>query len=250
MTTQTTTPTLHHLESSQSHRILWALEELAASTGLTYNLIVYPRVHSQAPPSLKKIHPLGKSPILVVKPVGGASNDEEEDEAEDEAGEVVTESRLILQHLNDSYAQGGWTPSSERDGKRDAFFQEFGNRTLGSKVDFALIFDVIAMQMPFGLRQLVGLLFRPIIAHWVSDLQPVYQLMEDALSEEDAPWFSGARLGLADLNVSWPMDVAVARGYFDAAKFPKLHEWHNRVTAREAYKSALQKGGKYDLVRF
>ena len=53
--------TVHHLNQSRSHRVLWALEEL----GLTYEIVRYQREKSMlAPDSLKKVHPLGKSPVL------------------------------------------------------------------------------------------------------------------------------------------------------------------------------------------
>ena len=53
---------VHHLNNSRSHRILWLLEELA----LPYEVIAYQRdsVTMLAPPSLYKIHPLGKSPVI------------------------------------------------------------------------------------------------------------------------------------------------------------------------------------------
>lgn len=53
---------LHHLNASRSIRILWLLEEI----GQPYELISYQRdaKTNLAPPSLKAIHPLGKSPVI------------------------------------------------------------------------------------------------------------------------------------------------------------------------------------------
>ena len=53
---------VHHLNNSRSQRILWLLEELNAS----YEIESYSRdkVTNLAPESLKKIHPLGKSPVI------------------------------------------------------------------------------------------------------------------------------------------------------------------------------------------
>ena len=55
--------TVHHLNNSRSQRILWLLEEL----GLPYEIKFYKRdpKTSLAPPELKAIHPLGKSPVVV-----------------------------------------------------------------------------------------------------------------------------------------------------------------------------------------
>ena len=54
--------TLHHLNNSRSQRIIWLLEEL----GIAYDLVRYQRdsVTNLAPPELKAVHPLGKSPVI------------------------------------------------------------------------------------------------------------------------------------------------------------------------------------------
>ena len=96
--------------------------------GLKYDLKVYQRQQGVAPEELKKIFPLGKSPILVVRKTSG-DNDEE----------VMTEGKLLLQYISDTYTNGEWVPTSPEDKKRDAFFQEFVRSTLQSKVGFRQI---------------------------------------------------------------------------------------------------------------
>ena len=53
---------VHHLNESRSQRILWLLEELE----LPYEIRHYARDATTrlAPPELKAVHPLGKSPVL------------------------------------------------------------------------------------------------------------------------------------------------------------------------------------------
>jgi glutathione S-transferase len=64
---------VHHLNESRSHRILWLLEELQAP----YEIAFYQRDArtNLAPAELRKIHPLGKSPVITegdrVSGVGG-----------------------------------------------------------------------------------------------------------------------------------------------------------------------------------
>jgi glutathione S-transferase len=234
-------PTLHHLSSSQSLRVLWALEELAAANdGFHYTLRKYSRERGAAPKEMKSVFPLGKSPILTVEPSQDATESEET---------VVTETRLILQYLSDEYANEIWEPVSAKDKTRNTFFQEFANNTLAMKADFALIFDVIPQHLPTPFRQLVKLLVKPIVDHWIEELQAVYHLMEDALSEE-RPWFAGEKIGLADFNISWGMDLAFQRGFFNPTGFPKLMAWHMTIRDRPAYQRALKEGGTYDLVNF
>ena len=54
--------TLHHLNASRSQRVLWLLEEL----GVPYEVRRYQRDPKTwlAPPELKRVHPLGKSPVI------------------------------------------------------------------------------------------------------------------------------------------------------------------------------------------
>ncbi|KAH8773916.1 hypothetical protein F5882DRAFT_381226 [Hyaloscypha sp. PMI_1271] len=193
---------------------------------------------------LKTVFPLGKSPILTLEPVDG-----EPPVTLQIKPNVLTESRLVLHFISDNYSNREWIPESDSDKHRDIFFQELAKFTLLEKVDFALFLEVVAMMLPFGFRQLVGLLARPVVGHFVSDQRGVYQLMEEALSEE-LPWFAGKKIGIADFCFSFPMDMAAQRGYFEAEKYPKVAEWHQRIHDRPAYKRALEKGGPYDLVKF
>ena len=55
---------VHHLNRSRSHRILWLLEEIEQP----YEIVHYTRDEKTnlAPPELKLVHPLGKSPMLEI----------------------------------------------------------------------------------------------------------------------------------------------------------------------------------------
>jgi glutathione S-transferase len=162
---------------------------------------------------------------------------------------TLTESRLILQFISENYTNGIWIPELDENKRRDVFFSELAKCTLLEKVDFALVFEVTTTMLPFGIRQLAGLLVRPIVNHFLGDLRDIYQVMEEALSEAKL-WFAGSKMGLADFDMSFGMDMASARGYFDGKKYPKVKTWLEKIHAREAYKKALEKGGGYDLVKF
>ena len=81
--------TVHHLEHSRSQRVLWMLEEL----GVPYEVRRWKReADMMAPPDLRRIHPLGKSPILV-------------------DGELtLAETGLILTYLCERYGSGSLAP--------------------------------------------------------------------------------------------------------------------------------------------
>ncbi|KAH7393589.1 putative glutathione S-transferase [Cadophora sp. MPI-SDFR-AT-0126] len=247
---QKTIPTLYNMSSSQAHNCLWALEELSASHSIKYKVKNLPRRDPATAKTLGALFPVNKSPIVTLAPF---SSSPESQTAASTIYQVVpgvlTESRLILQFFSDYYSAGQWVPASEEDKRRDVFFTEFGHVSLALKINYCIALEVIASFMPFGIRHLLLLLFSPIIKYFMKDQEMMYGVMEGALTDEK-PWFSGERMGLADFNMSFPIDVAVQRGYFDGGRFPRCKEWHGRVVGREAYQRALKAGGEYDLKKF
>ncbi|MFX7922460.1 glutathione S-transferase, partial [Acinetobacter baumannii] len=87
---------VHHLENSRSQRILWLLEEV----GLPYEVRHYARDKKTmlAPPELKRVHPLGKSPVI-----------EDSDD-----GRVVAETGAIIDYIVEK-ADGRFGPPPHRD---------------------------------------------------------------------------------------------------------------------------------------
>ena len=83
---------VHHLNNSRSQRILWLLEEL----GVPYEVVRYQRDAKTmlAPPELRAVHPLGKSPVIT----------------DDEI--TVAESGAIIEYLIERYGQGRLQPSA------------------------------------------------------------------------------------------------------------------------------------------
>ena len=164
--------------------------------------------------------------------------------------ETLTESRLLLQYISDTYTNGEWVPTSPEDKKRDVFFQEFAKSTLQMKADFALIFDILPMFLPFGISYLARLMVSPLVNHFTNDLKDIYQYMEDNLSERK-PWLAGEKFGLSDLVAIFGFDIAAQRKFgWDTKKYPRLAKWHQNVMERDSYQKALQKGGPYNLVTF
>jgi len=195
---------------------------------------------------LAKHHRLGKSPIMTLESVDPA---EPVPTPQLEPG-ILTESKLILEYINEEYAGGLWNVNDAEDKKRDVFFTQFAIDTVSMKAQFTMLFDILPMMCPFPFNHLLSLIITPMSTHFLGDLNPVYQLLEDELSAE-SPWFSGKKMGLADFNMQWALDLGRHRGYLDPEKHPKVWEWTERIRGREAYKRAVEKsGGKLDLKYF
>ncbi|KAF2811110.1 uncharacterized protein BDZ99DRAFT_562038 [Mytilinidion resinicola] len=86
--------------------------------------------------------------------------------------------------------------------------------------------------LPFYIRSVFSGFCNAMANMHLQKLDSGLVLMEDALTDE-RPWFAGAKMGLSDINMVWPMDVPSQRGYFDAKKFPKVTyftgKWATRV---------------------
>jgi glutathione S-transferase len=218
--------TVHHLNNSRSQRVLWMLEEL----GIPYELKRYQRDAKTmlAPPELRKVHPLGKSPVIT------------------DGDLTLAESGAILEYLVDRYGQGRFVPLAESDRLRYRYWMHYAEGSAMPPLLLKLVFDRLAKTpAPFFVRPLL----RQIAARAKSSfIQPQIDLHLDYVEGELAKsdWFSGDDFTAADVQMSFPIEAAAARGGLDARR-PRLKAFLERIRARPAYKRALERGGKFSL---
>jgi glutathione S-transferase len=205
---------VHHLENSRSQRILWLLEEL----GLPYEVRRYARDRKTmlAPPELRQVHPLGKSPVV-----------------EDE-GRVVAETGAIVEYLVEK-AGGRLGPPGNRESVLR--YRHFLHYAEGSMMPPLLALLVVNR---------LGLLGRPARAPVRRMLDQHLDWLETELSARD--WFAGDAFTAADIMMSFPLEASRHRAGLDESR-PNLIDWLERIHARPAYGSALQKGGPYAYAR-
>jgi glutathione S-transferase len=221
--------TVHHLETSRSQRVLWLLEEL----GVPYELKIYKRnpVTRLAPPELKKIHPLGKSPVIT------------------DGDLVVAESAAILEYLVERYgaqAQGEAANLTTQPGTPEhmqaRFWMHFAEGSLMNWLVMKLVFMTIPTQpMPFFVKPIAREICKKVQKQLIDpNLSTSTAFMEDHLSKHS--WFAGDRITLADFQMSFAVSALMSRAD-DAARCPKLAAYVKRMEARPAYQRALAKGG-------
>ncbi len=225
--------TVHHLEQSRSHRILWLLEEL----GVPYTLKTYQRNPATrlAPPELKTVHPLGKSPVIV------------------DGEQVVAESATIIEYLCQRYgkeAQGDLQYLRPAEDSSlywpSRFWMHYAEGSLMNWLLMKLVFTAIPTQpMPFFARPIARALAAKVQAKLVDpNLQTAMVFIEDHLAKN--AWFAGDALTMADFQMSYAVDALVSRGssaQSTATTFPHLRAYKARMEARPAYQRAVQKGG-------
>lgn len=209
------------------------LEEL----GIDYKIEHYERGKSgptreRAPESMKKVHPLGKSPTFVTKD-----------------GRVIIESHAIARYLIQTYDTGGklqGDPATGNDEIRDEMLSSFASSSISLVMIIEMFFDTIARESPFFIRFLFNGLYSTIQKTYTTkELQSSFKYLDDELGTQD--YFMGNDPGRADFMISWPVDFCTQRKYIDINKYPNLKRWHERVQARDAWKQGLNKGNGYNL---
>ena len=220
---------VHHLNNSRSQRILWLLEEL----DLPYEVKRYQRDAKTmlAPPELRAVHPLGKSPVVSVE------------------GLTLAESGAIIEHLSDRYGAGKLAPafgSPER--VRYIYWLHFAEGTAQPPLLLKLLFDrVKSGPMPFFVRPIARKIADTALAAYVlPNLERNLDYMESELGKSE--WFAGSQFSAADIQLSFPLEAARMRAGLNESR-PRLMAFLQKIHARPAYQRAIERGGKYDLLR-
>ena len=200
---------VHHLNNSRSQRVLWLLEEVE----VPYEVIRYERQPNMlAPPELKRIHPLGKSPVI------------------DDDGFILPETGAIVEYLVDKYAPGlmpeRWSPAYYR-------YLYWLHYAEGSAMP-PLLLKLVINRM--------GLLGRPARKTVDGMLKTHLDYLEGELAKSE--WFAGPDFTAADIMMSFPLEAAASRAGLDDSR-PLLMAFLRRIHARPAYKRALERGGPY-----
>lgn len=216
---------VHHLEKSRSQRVLWLLEELE----LPYEVRRYARdpVTSLAPPELRAVHPLGKSPVIC-------------------DGEVVlAESGAIIEYLIERYGAGRLRPEAgSPDWLRYTYWMHYAEGSLMPLLVMSLIFSRIE-RAPWPVRPIAkGIAAKVRSSYLTPGLRANGEYVEQSLAATG--WFAGAAFSAADIQMSFPIEALQAR--IAGESRPRCAAFLERIHARPAYQRALQTGGPFSLL--
>src|SRR5881394_1682891 len=203
--------TVHHLNNSRSQRVLWLLEELA----VPYEIVRYQRQPDmRAPKELRAIHPLGKSPVIT------------------DNGNTIAESGAIAEYIVATYGNGRLIPPQNTPER--LCYTYWLHYAEGSAMP-ALLRPLVRKVSNQALTTLVNPQLKQHMDYWEGEL---------AKSE----WFAGGEFSAADIQMSFPLEAAAARGGLEQGH-PKSMAFLERIHARPAYARALEKGGPYSVGR-
>ncbi|HXL69451.1 MAG TPA: glutathione S-transferase [Xanthobacteraceae bacterium] len=211
---------VHHLNNSRAQRVLWLLEEL----GVPYEVKHHQRIKLQAPPELKAIHPLGKSPIV------------------EDRGHTFAETGAIVEYVLEAYANGRLRPPPGSDERlRFTYWLHYAEGSAMPPLLIHLMFALMPRRSPALLRPLVRRIAERSQAGYS---RPQLKLHMDFWESElgRSTWFAGEELTAADIMMSYPVEAAAARAKALEGR-PRLAAFLERVHARPAYARAVARGG-------
>ena len=207
---------VHHLNNSRSQRILWLLEEL----GVDYEIKHYQRDAETmlAPPSLKEVHPLGKSPVIT------------------DAELTIAETGAIVEYIVSRYGNGKLVPATDTpEHLRYTYWLHYAEGSAMPPLLMNLIFNLFEIK---DSKAMDGFIAPQIKLH--------FDYIESELNK--SKWFAGEEFTAADIQMSFPLELLASLPQQLESR-PKIKEFLARIHQRAAYKRGIEQGGEYDFAR-
>jgi len=219
--------TVHHLNNSRSQRVLWLLEEL----GVEHEIARYQRqADMRAPAALRAVHPLGKSPVVT------------------DGGKTIAESGAIAEYVIETYGNGRLIPPPNTPERlRYVYWLHYAEGSAMPPLLLKLLFTLMPKRAPALVRPLV----RKVCSQALTVLVNPQLKLHMAFWESEllkSQWFAGDDFTAADIQMSFPLEAAAARGGLEQGH-PKAMAFLERIHARPAYQRALERGGPYAVGR-
>lgn len=214
--------TVHYLNDSRSHRILWMLEEME----VPYEIKVYARDSKTrlAPDALKQIHPLGKSPVVT----------------HDEL--VLAETGAIVEYLANHYGKDTMIPQDEKSFQQYKYWLHYGEGSLMPLLLMKMLFDkALSSPMPFFIRPIVKIIPERITSLYLGPTLKTHLDFVDAHLGENT-WFAGNAVSGADVVMSFPME-GIAKSDSLSGKYANIESYVKRLHLRPAYQRSLDRAG-------
>lgn len=217
--------TLHHLENSQSIRILWLLEEI----GAPYGFEMYDRDPKTmlAPDAYKALSPLGTAPVIT------------------DGDLALSESNAIIDYIIDQSDRTDLRPMANDPLRADyLFWFHTAQGTLQPMQTFGFVLGLATERSPFLVRPIISKVEQTLKNVFIQPrLVAVLTAMEARLSTSE--FLAGDRFTAADIAMGYTLHMAKMRGAL-SDDYPNIQEYVTRMEARPAWQAALEKDGKFE----
>lgn len=216
--------TLHHLEKSQSIRILWLLEEL----GVPYEVKLYDRDPQtrMAPAAYKAISPLGTAPVIT------------------DGAITLAETNAIVDYILDKHDSGRLRPVAGSPMRaKYLFWFHTSQGSLQPLLTNKFVMMALTTRSPFLIRPIAKSLVAALDkAFFGPRLAALFREIETALGQNK--WFAGDELTAADIVMGYSMELCAHRGGMDEKHFPNSFRFLKQMREHPAYIRAMEKDGK------
>ena len=185
---------------------------------------------SLAPPELLAIHPLGKSPVIT------------------DGDLTLAESGAIVEYLVERHGEGRLAPPrGSREHIRYTYWLHFAEGSAMPPLVMKLVFNRVEhAPMPFFARPIARGIAQKVKRDFIDpNLARIVDHVEHELGATG--WFAGEAFTAADIQMSFPVEAAAARA--GGASRPHIAGFLERIHARPAYQRALERGGRYALLK-
>jgi len=213
---------VHHLNISRSHRIIWLLEEL----GLEYEIINYQRDPKflYAPASLRKVHPLGKSPVITDGTI------------------VLAESGAIIEYLLYRYGNGQLKPvTGTPEWIQYLFWLHFAEGSLMPLQLLKFIFEKVVKASPFFIKPITKNIKKMVGKNFYEPrIKAQLNYIESQLTE--SLWITGNEFTAADIQLGVSILMHNLQNSTDQNR-PKLQDYITRISSRPAFIRTMQRAG-------
>ncbi|MEM8858212.1 MAG: glutathione S-transferase [Chloroflexota bacterium] len=220
---------VHYLNNSRAQRILFLLEEM----GLDYETNIFKRVGGLAPEAMKKVHPLGKAPVIT------------------DGEHTIAESGAIVEYLAEKYGKESMVVDGDPDDPavlNYRYWLHYSEGSLAPLLVMRIIFDRIEnAKVPFFIKPVSkGIVSQVMKSYLGPNLKNQFDFVEEYLSNNQ--FFGGERFNSADIMMLFPLEGAMSRPEF-AEKYPNIRDYVTRMQARPAYQRALEAGTPYAFAK-
>lgn len=216
--------TLHHLEKSQSIRILWLLEEL----GVPYEIKLYDRDPETrlAPAAYKAVSPLGTAPVIT------------------DGDLVLAETNAIIDYICDKHDDGRLRPAAGSPMRaKYLFWFHTSQGSLQPLLTNKFVMMAMQMRAPFLVRPVAKSLVGALDQRFFGPrLAALFREIETALT--NSKWFAGDQLTAADMVMGYSMELCVHRGGMDEKNHPNAYRFLKQMRDYPSYVRAMEKDGK------
>ena len=171
-----------------------------------------------APPELRQVHPLGKSPVI-------------EDKSSDGKTRVIAETGAVIEYLIEKAGGRLGAPQERDEALRYRHFLHYAEGSMMPVLFVKLVLSRVPLLGRVALKK-----FQPMV-----DVHMSY--VESELAGR--PWFVGPSFTAADIMMSFPLEAARSRAGISRDSHPHIFRWLDIIHARPAYQAALAKGGPY-----